>query len=89
MSTPIPNSKPLVWVFFTERQPPKRQTSYVNDRAVARAADWQYRDIDYATSGVAGGPLDLSVHMVADRDTPVAISIGFDPATVLNVAAML
>lgn len=84
MSTQIPDSKPLVWVFFTERQPPKRQTSYVNDRAVARTTGWQYRDIDYNASGTPGGPLDLSVRMASGGGTPVAIAIGFDPATPLN-----
>ncbi len=84
MSTQMPDSKPLVWVFFTERRPPKRQTSYVNDRAVARATGWQYRDIDYNASGAPGGPLDLSVRMVSDGGIPVTIAIGFDPATVLR-----
>ena len=46
-----PDVPPLVWIFFTERAPPKRQVHYVSDQQMASTRRWQYRAIDVSTSG--------------------------------------
>jgi hypothetical protein len=65
----------LVWVFFTERAPPKRQVHYINDRQIASTRRWQYRVIDVSTSGLVGESQSLSASFTNDHDQPVSIAI--------------
>jgi len=75
MSADIPGaSSPLVWAFFTERAPPKRQHYYVNDRALAAVTGWTYAEIAYAASGAGDGVRDLSVRFDA-AGQPVTIAV--------------
>ncbi|MGZ5900554.1 MAG: hypothetical protein ACXWK3_12500 [Reyranella sp.] len=66
---------PLVWVFFTERTPPKRQVHFINDQRVAASRGWQFRDIAFSMSGPPGGSQGLSVALRGLNDQPVSIDI--------------
>ncbi|MGY4155602.1 hypothetical protein ACVINW_001444 [Bradyrhizobium sp. USDA 4461] len=78
------NAPPLVWVFFTERAPPKRQTHYVNDKSIASVTGWEFRDIGFSTSGAQDEPLGLSVSLRDLQDRPVVIEIDRDPGVHLS-----
>jgi hypothetical protein len=78
------NASPLVWVFFTERAPPKKQTSYVNDKRVAAAIGWEFRDIVFSRSGPSGESQSLSVSLRDLQDRPVSIEVDRDPAVPLS-----
>jgi hypothetical protein len=54
MAAERPKSAPLVWVFFTERNPPKHQTHYFNDAQAAAAGGGQVSDIAFKMTGAEG-----------------------------------
>jgi hypothetical protein len=74
-----PQTPPLVWVFFTEREGPKHQVHYVNDAQIARAMGIQSRDITFVITGSEGGPRGASVELVDFKGRPVAIDVQFAP----------
>ena len=78
------NAHPLVWTFFTERAPPKRQTNYINDRRLAAAAGWEFRDIKFSMSGPSDAAQSLSVSLHDLQDRPVSIEVIRDPETQLS-----
>jgi hypothetical protein len=75
---------PLVWVFFTERASPKRQTNYINDQRTAAAFAWQFRDIAFSTSGSPGGSQSLSAALADSRGQPISIEVERDSDAVLS-----
>jgi hypothetical protein len=77
---------PLVWVFFTEREPPKRQVHYYNDPGVADALQAHARDIALTMSGPEDGPRDVSVRLADSDGRPIEIDVGFDPGARLVTA---
>ena len=70
-----PNSAPLVWVFFTERDGPKRQIHYYNDAGAAAAAGGQARDIAFKMTGPEGGARGVSVGFDDAKGRPVVIEV--------------
>jgi len=81
-----PNAAPLVWVFFTERDGPKRQTHYFNDPKVAAATGAQARDIAFAMTGAEGEPRGVSVSLVDEVGRPIEIVARFGPDARLGTA---
>jgi hypothetical protein len=81
-----PDTVPLVWVFFTERDGPKRQIHYYNDPRVAAARGAQSRDIAFKMTGSEGEPRGLSVSLVDLAGRPIEIGAGFSPDARLNTA---
>jgi hypothetical protein len=77
---------PLVWVFFTERDGPKRQVHYFNDARVAAAAGGQFRHIAYAIAGAQGRPRSVSVELTDEQKRPVAINVQCAPDAQLVIA---
>jgi hypothetical protein len=75
---------PLVWVFFTERAPPKQQVNYINDQRTAAAFGWQFRDIAFSTSGPPGESQSLSVALANSQGQPVSIEVERDPDAALS-----
>jgi hypothetical protein len=73
------DSAPLVWVFFTERDGPKRQIHYYNDARIAAAAGGQSRDIAFKMTTTEGGARDVSVAFEDDKSQPVAIDVYMSP----------
>lgn len=67
-------AKPLVWVYFTERNPPKRQVNFVNDEALARLRGWIFRDVAYDIRNRAGAPRGVAVRFADDRNRSVAVT---------------
>lgn len=78
------NTSPLVWVFFTERAPPKRQTNYVNDKRMAVAVGWEFRDIAFSMSGPPGESQTLSVSLRDLQERSVSIEVDRDPGVPLS-----
>jgi hypothetical protein len=74
-----PDTAPLVWVFFTERDGFKRQIHYYNDPRLAAATGAQLRDIAFTMSGSDGGPRDVSVSLLDQTGRPVEIAVSFSP----------
>jgi hypothetical protein len=74
-----PNTVPLVWVFFTERDGPKKQIHYYNDAGFAAALGGQLRDISFSMTGSEGEPRGVSVSLVDFKDRPVAIDVQLSP----------
>jgi hypothetical protein len=74
---------PLVWVFFTERDEPKRQTHYFNDARVAAARGANFSDIAFTMTGTDEGPQDLVVSFVDTAARSIAIEVRFNPGTQL------
>ena len=70
-----PDSAPLVWAFFTERDGPKRQTHYYNDARAAAAAGGQARDIAFKMTGPEGGARGVSVAFDDAKGRPVVIEV--------------
>ncbi len=69
----------LVWVFFTERDGPKRQVHYLNNLdVVTRLGGSLYRDIHYERSGTAGQPQGVTVRLQDQNNQPVDIAITVD-----------
>jgi hypothetical protein len=74
---------PLVWVFFTERNEPKRQTHYFNDARVAATRGADYGDIAFTMTGAGEGPRDLVVRFIDAGGRSIAIEVRFNPGTQL------
>ncbi len=74
---------PLVWVFFTERDEPKRQTHYFNDARVAAARGANFSDIAFTMTGAGERPQDLVVSFVDAGGRSIAIEVRFNPGTQL------
>ena len=70
-----PNTNPLVWIFFTERDGPKRQIHYYNDARIAAAVGGQSRDMAFTMSGAEGGPRGVSAAFEDDNAHPIAIDV--------------
>ena len=70
-----PDSAPLVWVFFTERDAPKRQTHYYNDARAAAASRGQTRDITFKMTGPERGARCVSVAFDDAKGRPVVIEV--------------
>ncbi len=79
-----PNTAPLVWVFFTERDGPKRQTHYYNDPKIAAATGAQTRDIAFAMTGAESEPRGLSVSLVDNAGRSIEIGASFSPGVRLG-----
>jgi hypothetical protein len=75
---------PQVWVFFTERAAPKRQHHFTNDRQLAAAFGWQFREMTFSTSGPAGESQSLAVSLRGPDDRPVSIDVERNPAASLS-----
>ncbi|MGA2792383.1 MAG: hypothetical protein ABSE69_02450 [Roseiarcus sp.] len=73
------NAVPLVWVFFTERDGPKRQIHFYNDAAIAGLAGAQWRDIAFTMTGSDGEPRGVAVSFADFKGRPVAIEASFGP----------
>jgi hypothetical protein len=83
---PLP---PLVWVFFTERAPPKRQVNYYNDAAaiaasVARGNRAFFAPIRFAMSGNNGGPRGVNAAFDDAEGRAIIINVGVDPSAELS-----
>jgi len=63
----------LVWVFFTEREVPKRQTHYFNDAEVAAAVGGHFRNIRFHMTGTHGQPRGVGVALTDLSGRAVAI----------------
>jgi hypothetical protein len=74
----------LVWIFFTERAPPKRQVHYISDQQIASMRRWQYRAIEVLTSGPVGESQSLSANFTNGHDQPVSIAIERNPRVALS-----
>jgi hypothetical protein len=70
---------PLIWVFFTERLAPKRQVHYINDRNVATATGWHFRNISFSVTGAEGGPRGVAVTLTDVHTRPIAIDLECAP----------
>ena len=81
-----PDVPPLVWIFFTERAPPKRQVHYISDQQMASTRRWQYRAIDVSTSGPIGESQSLAANFTNGHDQPVSIAIERNPRLALSAA---
>jgi hypothetical protein len=73
------NTPPLVWVFFTERDAPKRQTHYFNDARVAAAVGGHFRNIVFAMTGTHGRPRGVSVALTDLSGRAVVIDAQCSP----------
>ena len=58
---------PLVWVFFTERSGPKRQTHYFNDAQVAAARGAYFREIAFTMTSVQDQPRGRALRFCASQ----------------------
>ena len=74
-----PGAVPLVWVFFTERDGPKRQIQYYNDPLAAAAAGARSSDIAFTMTGSEGEPRGVSVSLVDLAGRPIKIGVSFGP----------
>ena len=73
------NPLQLVWVFFTERDGPKRQVHYLNNLdVVTRWGGSLYREIHYERSGTAGRSQGVTVRFHDQNNQPVDIAITGD-----------
>jgi hypothetical protein len=81
-----PDVPQLVWIFFTERAPPKRQVHFISDRQIASVRGWQYRAIDVSTSGPVGESQSVSANFTNGHDQPVSIAIERNPRVALSAA---
>ena len=70
-----PNTNPLVWVFFTERDRPKRQIHYYSDARIAATVGGQSRDMAFTMSGAEGGPRGVFAAFQDDKGHPIAIDV--------------
>jgi hypothetical protein len=78
MSRDRGTGQPLVWVFFTERAPPKRQHHFLNDQRIAESLGWTFRDIAFSTSGPIGEQQGLAVAFHDLQDRRISIDIERD-----------
>jgi hypothetical protein len=67
-------AKPLVWVYFTERKPPKRQVNFVNDEALARLRGWIFRDVAYELRNRVRAPRGVALRFADHRNRSVAVT---------------
>ncbi len=86
---PGPDTPPLLWVFFTERAPPKHQINYYNDAQVAAAraaqgAAAQFADIKFSVTGSDGEPRGVAAEFVDLQNRKVTIGVEFDRGTTLG-----
>jgi hypothetical protein len=86
MAAERPKSAPLVWVFFTERNPPKHQTYYFNDAHAAAAVGGQVSDIAFKMTGAEGEPRGVSVAFTNDKEQKIAIDVEMNPQARLSTA---
>lgn len=85
--------EPLVWVFFTERAPPKNQVNYYNDAAVAAASKAAGRvahvaPLHFAMTGRDGAPRGVTVGFDDAQSRSVSIEIGVDDGATLTTAGL-
>lgn len=66
-----------VWVWFTERAGPKRQTHYRNSALLAGFVGGHYRPISYQLSGDDGRPRGVQVRFDDIENLPVEIEVRF------------
>src|SRR5579863_6810942 len=85
--------EPLVWVFFTERAPPKNQVNYYNDATVAAASKAAGRvahvaPMRFAMTGSDGAPRGVTVGFDDAQSRSVSIEIGVDDGATLTTAGL-
>src|SRR5579863_799097 len=85
--------EPLVWVFFTERAPPKNQVNYYNDATVAAASKAAGRvahvaPMRFAMTGSDGAPRGVTVGFDDAQARSVSIEIGVDDGATLTTAGL-
>jgi hypothetical protein len=89
MATERSGQEPLVWVFFTERAPPKNQINYYNDdnevaASKARGRVSHFVPMRFAMTGNDGAPLGISVAFDDAESRPIGIEIGVDDGSKLS-----
>ena len=92
MATERSGQEPLVWVFFTDRAPPKNQINYHNDTAVAAASRARGRlsyfvPMRFAMTGNDGAPLGVAVAFDDAESRRIGIEIGVDDGVKLSTTA--
>ena len=87
MAAERPKSSPLVWAFFTERNPPKHQTHYFNDALAAVAVGGQASDIAFKMTGAEGEPRGVSVAFTNNKGQKIAIDVGVNSQAPPNYSA--
>lgn len=88
MAAERPKSAPLVWVFFTERNPPKHQTHFFNDPHAAAALGGQVSNIAFRMTGAEseGEPRGVSVAFTNDKGHKIAIDVEMNSQARLTTA---
>jgi hypothetical protein len=89
MATERSGQEPMVWVFFTERAPPKNQINYYNDEAAAKASRTRGRvssfvPMRFAMTGHDGAPRGVSVEFDDAQSRRIGIGIGVDDGAKLS-----
>jgi hypothetical protein len=89
MATERSGQEPLVWVFFTERAPPKNQINYYNDTAAVTASRAGGRvsyfvPMGFAVTGNDGAPLGVAVAFDDAESRRIDIEIGVDDGAKLS-----
>ena len=89
MSTERSGREPLVWVFFTERGPPKNQINYYNDTAAVAASKARGRvshfvPMRFAMTGNDGAPLGVAVVFDDAESRRIDIEVGVDDGAKLS-----
>ncbi len=70
---------PLVWAFFTERAPPKRQWHYFNDAGVAATRGARFSAIPIAIVGESGKPRGVKTSLTDMDGQSIGIEVQFAP----------
>jgi hypothetical protein len=86
MAAERPESAPLVWVFFTERNPPKHQTHYFNDAHAVAAVGGQVSDIAFKMTGAEGEPRGVSAAFTNNKGQKIAIDVEVNSQAHLTTA---
>lgn len=89
MATERGGQEPLVWVFFTERAPPKNQVNYYNDEAAAATSRaggrvTHFVPMRFAMTGHDGDPLGVAVAFDGAESRRIAVEIGVDDGVKLS-----
>jgi hypothetical protein len=89
MTTHRSGQEPLVWVFFTERAPPKNQINYYNDTAAVAASRAGGRvsyfvPMRFAMTGNDGAPRGVAVAFDDAESRRIGIEIGVDDGAKLS-----
>jgi hypothetical protein len=89
MSAERSGREPLVWVFFTERAPPKNQINYYNDTVAVAASKARGRvsyfvPMRFAMTGNDGAPLGVAVAFDDAESRRIEIEIGVDDGATLS-----